>query len=298
MILRYLGYIFIYAIVVVTMLIDYPLKPDAFGYGTAALILLSPAVIYLLAARRAQFWVTIRNTYVVASWLSISLLLYLLTKYGILTGMLGSLIYIVFILVAVGAIGLLNLDKGKYILLQNEPVEPESFIRGITYGFLSFIFAMLALRAALATIDYRMLYIGPVTSQLAELDIGVEFLLALFLVSIPEELMARVYYFKFGSAVLDPLTAAVLTSVTGYAFHAVTRYGLEYASLVLFILTAVWVVLAVAYIRHGLLASIAAHTVYNTLIAALEYGYIPFAASVVIFSIPLIYLMTKRKTIF
>jgi len=298
MILRWLGYIFVYAIVIITMIIDYPIILDQFGYATAAMILLAPFIIYLTAYNRAAYWVTIRNVYVVAAWISSSLLLYLFTKYGILNGLTGALIYTMFILVAIGIVGLLNTDKAKYVVLQHEPIEFESFARGITYGFISFAAAMAMLRLAIAAVDPRVMLIGPVTSQLAEAGIGAEFLIILFLVAVPEELMARVFYFKFGSAVLDPITASILVAVTGYSFHAVTRYGIPEASIVLLILTAVWIILTVSYVRHGLLGAVAAHATYNTLISALELGYSVFAAAVLIFSIPLAYLIAKKRTIF
>jgi len=297
MVLRLLGYVFVFAVLAFTLIVDYPPKPDLYGFSTAALFILAPFALYPLLMARAAFWLRTSNVYVIASWLSVSLLLYVFTKAGILTGLSGALIYIVFVLVGVGVVGLLNIDKPKNIVLQHEPVEASAFVRGITYGVISFALA-LGVASTVATIDYRTLIVGPVSYALADVfAVGVEFLLALFIVAVPEELMARVFYFKFGSAVLDPMTAVFITTVVGYAMHAVTRYGIEYASAVLLIITAVWTIFTAAYIRHGLLASVAAHAVYNTMIAALTYGYTTMAIMLAVFAVPIIYYALKRKPI-
>jgi len=274
-VLRVLGYVFVVVVVLSTIIADYP-PYDVWGWLTLGLCGAGAGIIAVLAADRAAYWVTIRNKVVVASWLSIALLLYLLTIETIFSG-LGATLYVSFIVVAAALIGLLNEDIPKYRLVDHEVGNALAFARGVIYGLYAYAIAtiVLALGIGLGSMSRiaPKLFVGPVTVQLEEwFGIGVEFLLMVFLVAVPEELMARVFYFKMGSAVLDPVTAALLTLVTGYGMHAVTRYGIEYGSLVLFVITLVWFILTICYVRHGLLGSVAAHAVYNTMITAMSYG--------------------------
>lgn len=274
-ILRILGYAFVVFVVVSTIISDYPPK-DVWGWSTVVLFCAGAAIVAILSVNRAAFWVSIRNRIVVGAWISIALLLYLMTVETIFSG-LGATLYIAFIVVAAALIGLLNEDIPKYRLVDHEVSSSLAFARGIIYGLYAYAIAtiILALGIGLGSMSSiaPQILVGPITVQLHELfGIGIEFLLMVFIVAVPEELMARVFYFKMGSTVLDPVTAALLTLVTGYGMHAVTRYGIEYGSLVLFVITLVWLILTICYVRHGLLGSIAAHATYNTMITAMYYG--------------------------
>jgi len=267
------AYVFVFAIVVATMLCDYP-PTDFYGYLTVGAIVAGAALLFVLSLDRAYFWVEIENPYIVGGWVSLALFLYLL-MYSVPT---GQELYTFFILAAAALVGLLNIDKPRYVLIQHEPRSGAAFARGIIWGLLAYSIANLLLLMFVGFEEsasiLRAMFVGPITSQLSEwLDIGIEFLIMLFVVAVPEELMARVFYLRMGSAVTDVYTASLLTLVSGYAMHAVTRYSLDYGSLVLFVLTVVWLLLSVAYMRHGLLASIAAHATYNTMITASIYGY-------------------------
>jgi len=294
-IIRILGYIFIFAVVLLTMIINYPLKNDIFGWSTLALFIVGTLLIGLIAANRAVYHVIIDNVYVVGAWLSMILLMYLVTIWSISSGA-AALLYLVFVVLAVTIIGLLNLDKAKYILLQIEPQSSLSFLRGVAYGVLSWALAMIVVASGL--VGSVALVVGPVSSLLRDfVSLGIEYLIMLFLIAIPEELMARVFCFKFGSAVLDVYTAALVTLVSGYSLHAITRYSLDYASLVLFIITLVWLIFTVAYVRHGLLAAAAAHATYNILISATEYGLPVLVVAIIIAMIPILYMYKRRISV-
>jgi len=287
---------FIYGVVIATLLNYYP-PTDFYGYMTVAACVAGAALLLILSLSRAAFWVEITNPYIVGGWLSLSLFLFYLlfaTEYG-------EELYTFFILAAAALVGLLNLDRPKYILLQQEPRSSAAFARGILYGLVAFVVANLSLVlsfgsvAAARTSLLENIFVGPITAQLQEwFDIGIEFLLMLFVVAVPEELMARVFYLRMGSAVTDVFSAALLMMVTGYAMHAVTRYDTEYGSLVLLVITIVWLIISIAYVRHGLLASIAAHAVYNTLIFAEIYGFVYLIVTVIAF-LALAYFVLWKK---
>ena len=278
------GYMFVYGVVIATMLCCYP-PTDIYGYLTVGVCVGGAALLLFMSLYRAAFWVEIANPYIVGGWLSLSLFLFTLlfvTDYG-------DELYTFFVLAAAALVGLLNLDKPKYVLLQHEPKSAAAFARGMIWGMIAFVVANMALVAAFgqATVAESILrasFVGPLTTQLEEwFGIGIEFLMMLFVVAVPEELMARVFYLRMGSAVTDVFTAGLLTMVAGYAMHAVTRYDIEYGSLVLLVITIVWLIFSIVYMRHGLLGSIAAHAVYNTLIAAEIYGLGYLVLTVVVF---------------
>jgi len=263
------GYMFVYGVVLATMLSYYP-PVDTYGYLTVVVCVGGAALLLFMSLYRAAFWVEINNPYIVGGWISLSLFLFTLlfvTDYG-------DELYTFFVLAAAALVGLLNLDKPKYVLLQHEPKAAAAFARGMIWGMIAFVVANMALvaafgQAAVAESVLRASFVGPLTTQLEEwFGIGIEFLMMLFVVAVPEELMARVFYLRMGSAVTDVFTAGLLTMVAGYAMHAMTRYDIEYGSLVLLIITVVWLIFSVVYMRHGVLSSIAAHAVYNTLVAA------------------------------
>ena len=269
------GYVFVYAVTISTMLCYYPLK-DIYGYMTAGAFAAGAAILLLLSLNRAVYWIELDNPYIVGGWISLSLFLFLL----LYSADTGQELYTFFILAAAALVGLLNLDKPRYILLQHEPKTSVSFARGMIWGMIVFVvanFAMLVclgFEAVASPAVLREMLVGPITSQLEQwFGIGAEFLAMLFIVAVPEELMGRVFYMKMGSAVTDPFTAGLITLVSGYAMHAVSRYDIEYGTLVLFVLTIVWLILTIVYVRHGLLGSIAAHATYNTLITAAIYGF-------------------------
>jgi len=294
-IIRILGYIFIFAVVLLLMIINYPLKNDVFGWSTLVLFVIGPILIGLIASNRAIYHISIDNVYVVCAWLSMILLMYLTTLWGIYSGA-AALLYLVFVVLAVTIIGLLNLDKAKYILLQIEPQSSLSFMRGVAYGVLSWALAMIVVVSGL--VSSASLVVGPVSAWLKDLvGLGIEYLIMLFLIAIPEELMARVFCFKFGSAVLDVYTSALVTLVSGYSLHAITRYSLDYASLVLFIITLVWLIFTIAYVRHGFLAAISAHATYNILISAVEYGLPVLVVAIIIAMIPILYMYKRRISV-
>jgi len=297
-IFRVLGYVFTYAVTIAVMLSLFPPK-DGWGYATLFAILLSPLPIWIVSMNRIFFHLKLKNMYIEASWLSLALLLFLFTAWSIYMDA-GELLYVVFIVVAVATIGLLNIDKPKNILLQEEPKSTLAFLRGVIYGAIAFFFAILTAvgiipsSIGIGSIKQHLI-VGPVSTQLYDVfGLGYEYLLMLFIVAVPEELMGRVFYMRFGASVIDVFTASILTAVSGYAMHGITRYGLDYGSQVLFIITVVWILFTIAYVRHGLLCSISAHATYNTLITALEYGAIPYALSILIIGIIIGYMWKKK----
>jgi len=290
------GYLFVYGVVIYTLLSCYPPK-DGWGYATVATCVAGAVLLLLMSLNRAAFWTDITNPYVVGGWLSLSLFLF----YLLFAVSSGEELYTFFILAAAAVVGLLNLDKPRYVVLQHEVTSSLAFARGIVWGLLSFVAANLilaigiGLEAVLKPSLAEELIVGPVTAQVEDwLGIGVEFLLMMFAVAVPEELMARVFYLRMGSAVTDVFTAALLTMVSGYAMHAVTRYGIEYGTLILFVITVVWLMLSIAYVRHGLLASVAAHATYNTLITAAVYGY-PYVIVLTIVLLAIVFLVHGMK---
>jgi len=269
------AYAFIYGVVLATMINDYP-PIDFYGYATIAVCIGGAVLLTLLSLTRAAYWVELENVYIVGGWVSLALFLYLLLH----VVEAGEELYTFFIVAAACLVGLLNLDRPQYVLMQHEPTSSVAFARGIIWGILSFAIANLIGMIFLGTEEMvkgsvlTQLFVGPITSQLQEwVDVGLAFLLMLFIVAVPEEIMARVFYLRMGSAVTDVFSASLLTLVSGYAMHAYTRYDLELGTLVLLILTVVWLMLSIAYMRHGLLASVAAHATYNTLVTAAIYGW-------------------------
>ena len=125
-ILKLFGYIFVFGIVIGTMFYDYP-PTDIYGYLTVGVCGAGAAILLLLSLSRAAFWVEIDNPYIVGGWITLSLFLYTLLK----VTETGDELYTFFIIVAAAIVGLLNLDKPKYILLQEEPTASTAFARGI-----------------------------------------------------------------------------------------------------------------------------------------------------------------------
>jgi len=271
-----------------------------FAYRVAvALCVGGTAVLAIATLNRAAFWVDIENPYVVGGWVSLALFLYILleiTPYG-------EELYTFFILAAAAIVGLLNIDRPKYVLMQHEPASSSAFVRGMMWGLLSYVAASLifAWAVGLENMDasvMRLAYVGPVTAQLGEwFDIGVTFLLMLFVVAVPEEIMARIFYFRMGSAVTDVFTASLLTLVTGYAMHAYSRYDIEYGTLALLVIVVVWLMITLAYVRHGILASIAAHATYNSLITAAMYGWEYVVAATLIILVVAFSVLYREKQV-
>jgi len=293
---KLLAYGFIYGVAIYTMFYYYP-PVDIYGYMTVGVCVAGAALLLLLSLNRAAFWVDVNNPYIVGGWVSLALFLFLL----MFAVDAGQELYTFFILAAAALVGLLNLDKPKYILLQHEPRSSLSFVRGMLWGVVGFIAANFVLGIFVGSTIIRNpvaaeLLVGPITSQIEDwIGIGVEFILMLFLVAVPEELMGRVFYMRMGSSVTDPFSAGLITLASGYAMHAVTRYDLECGTLVLLVLTIVWLIITIAYIRHGLLASISAHATYNTLITASIYGFEYVVVSLVVIMIVVLAVHWAKK---
>jgi len=291
------AYLFVYGIILVTLLQDYPPK-DVYSSVAVALCVGGAAILAVATLNRAAFWIDIENPYVVGGWVSLALFLYILleiTPYG-------EELYTFFILAAAAIVGLLNIDRPKYVLVQHEPTSSSAFVRGMMWGLLSYVAASLILTWAIGLENVgatmRLAYIGPLTLQLEEwFDIGITFLIMLFIVAVPEEIMARVFYFRMGSAVTDVFTASLLTLVTGYAMHAYSRYDIEYGTLALLVIVVVWLMITLAYVRHGILASIAAHATYNSLITAAMYGWEYVVAATLIILIVAFSVLYREKQV-
>ena len=249
-------------------------------YGVIAIIFGAPIVFALAAQLRPQFMVDIKNVYFNSAWLAISFIFFEFSvfalSYEVIAPQWGDAVYLFSVLAGAVLIGLLNADTAINALATMEigGYSLGSIVRGMMLGAAMYFVAQLISGISGYSIA-QQLYVGYLTNRLLQWEEVYEvitiFFIMLFFVAIPEEFLARVFYLKLGSQVLDPYTAGVTMLAVWYGLHAVTRWGWFGGDVALFIITLGGVILGVTYMLYGFFAAIFAHATYNTLIYLWDY---------------------------
>jgi hypothetical protein len=272
-VLRLLGFLWLFAVALGAVYLFPP--RDIWGYATLVVFAVTPLVAHLLSSRRIAFAVAVDNVYMVAGYLALTFIVFefcvVALLFRILLFYLSDLVYIIAVFSALILIGVLNEDLPVYQLAVFEGGDSVLAVtRGLAVG--SMLYLLVSAIIGALGLNYSVdLAVGYLDSRLLSLVsqfegvVGV-FLLMLFFVSIPEELLSRVFYLNVGSSVVTAPLASIVMITTWYSLHAVTRYFLAYGSLVLFIITLGGLVLMISYMLHGFISAVFAHAIYNTLI--------------------------------
>jgi hypothetical protein len=288
-VLRFLGFIWAFVVALGAVYL-FPPTRDIWGYATLAVFAVTPVVARVIASRRVAFAVTVDNVYMVSGYLALSFIVFefcvVALLFRVLLPYLSDLVYLVAVFSALVLIGVLNEDLPVYQLAVFEGGDSVLAVtRGLAVG--SMLYLVVSVIIGALGLNYSVdLAVGYLDSRLLsqfENVVGV-FLLMLFFVAIPEELLSRVFYLNVGSSVLSPEVASIVMITTWYSLHAVTRYFLPYGSLVLSIITLGGLVLLVSYGLYGFISAVFSHAIYNTLIVLTT----DFGSAVVVVAVVLI----------
>jgi hypothetical protein len=273
-VLRFLGFIWVFAVALGAVYLFPP--RDIWGYATLLTFAITPVVALIITSRRVAFAVTVDNVYMVAGYLALSFIVFefcvVALLFRLLLPYLSDLVYIIAVFSALVLIGVLNEDIPVYQLAVFEDGDSVLAVtRGLAVG--SMLYLLVSAIIGALGLNYSMdLAVGYLDSRLLSLVsqfegvVGV-FLLMVFFVAIPEELLSRVFYLNIGSSVVTAPVASVVMITTWYSLHAVTRYFLPYyGSLVLFIITVGGLVITLSYMLYGFVSAVFTHAIYNTLI--------------------------------
>jgi len=288
-VLKGLGFIWVLSTALSAIYLFPPVR-DIWGYATLALFGITPLVATFLAGRRVAFAINLDNIYLVTGYLALSFLVFEFTvvalAYRAFELYMSDLVYIIAVFGALVLIGVLNEDiPVNQLAFYEENGSVLAVTRGLAIG--SLLFLVIYGITSSFSIDIRDCLVGYLDNRLAtqfEFEgVAGEFLLMLFFVAIPEEFLARVFFFNVGSNVVTAPLAGLLMITTWYALHGVTRYFLPYGSLVLFAITLGGLVLLLSYGLYGFLSAIFTHAIYNTLIDLMVYyGSVALGVAVVL----------------
>jgi hypothetical protein len=284
-VLKGLGFIWVLATALSAIYLFPPVR-DIWGYATLALFGITPLVATFLAGRRVAFAINLDNIYLTAGYLALSFLVFEFTVvalvYRVFELYMSDLVYIVAIFGALVLIGVLNEDiPVNQLAFYEENGSVLAVTRGLAIG--SLLFLVIGIISSFSSINIRDCLIGYLDNRLQIEGVAGEFLFMLFFVAIPEEFLARVFFFNVGSNVVTAPLAGLLMITTWYALHGVTRYFLPYGSLVLFAITLGGLVLLLSYGLYGFLSAIFTHAIYNTLIDLMVYyGSVALGVAVVL----------------
>lgn len=286
-VLKGIGFIWVLSTALSAIYLFPPVR-DIWGYATLALFVITPLVATFLAGRRVAFAINLDNIYLTAGYLALSFLLFEFTVvalvYRAFELYMSDLVYIIAVFGALVLIGVLNEDiPVNQLAFYEENGSVLAVTRGLAIG--SLLFLVVYGITSSFSIDIRDCLVGYLDNMLATQFEGVagEFLFMLFFVAIPEEFLARVFFFNVGSNVVTAPLAGLLMITTWYALHGVTRYFLPYGSLVLFVITLGGLVLLLSYGLYGFLSAVFTHAIYNTLIDLMVYyGSVALGVAVVL----------------
>lgn len=286
-VLKGIGFIWVLSTALSAIYLFPPVR-DIWGYATLALFVITPLVATFLAGRRVAFAINLDNIYLTAGYLALSFLVFEFTVvalvYRAFELYMSDLVYIIAVFGALVLIGVLNEDiPVNQLAFYEENGSVLAVTRGLAIG--SLLFLVVYGITSSFSIDIRDCLVGYLDNMLATQFEGVagEFLFMLFFVAIPEEFLARVFFFNVGSNVVTAPLAGLLMITTWYALHGVTRYFLPYGSLVLFVITLGGLVLLLSYGLYGFLSAVFTHAIYNTLIDLMVYyGSVALGVAVVL----------------
>jgi len=276
-VLRFLGFIWAIAVAIGAVYLFPP--RGIWGYATLVVFAVTPIVALTVARYRVAFAVTVDNVYMVAGYLALTFIVFefcvIALLFRVLLPYLSDLVYTIAVFSALVLVGVLNEDLPIY---QLAVFESEGNILAVTRGLAvgSMLYLLVSAIIGALGLNYSTdLSVGYLDSRLLSLVsqfegvVGV-FLLMVFFVAIPEELLSRVFYLNVGSSVITAPVASVVMITTWYSLHAVTRYFLPYGSLVLFIITFGGLVITLSYMLYGFISAVFTHATYNTLIILSE----------------------------
>ncbi len=278
-VVKILGYAWAFS-VAATVLYLFPAYSN-WLYAVIAIIFGAPFLFAAISQIRPQFAIDIKNIYFNSAWLAISFIFFEFSvfalSYRIIAPQWGDAVYLFAVMSGAVLIGLLNADTAINALATMEIGGNSlgSIVRGVMIGSIMFFVAYIISGISGYSIAPNRLFIGYMTNRMLQWEEVYEvisiFFVMLFFVAIPEEFLARVFYLRLGSQVLDPYTAGVVMLSTWYGLHAVTRWGIWGGDVALLIITLGGVVLGAAYMLYGFFAAIFAHATYNTLIYLMDY---------------------------
>jgi hypothetical protein len=276
-VLRFLGFIWAIAVAIGAVYLFPP--RGIWGYATLVVFAVTPIVALTVSRYRVAFAVTVDNVYMVAGYLALTFIVFefcvIALLFRVLLPYLSDLVYTIACYSALVLVGVLNEDLPIY---QLAVFESEGNILAVTRGLAvgSMLYLLVSAIIGALGLNYSTdLSVGYLDSRLLSLVsqfegvVGV-FLLMVFFVAIPEELLSRVFYLNVGSSVITAPVASVVMITTWYSLHAVTRYFLPYGSLVLFIITFGGLVITLSYMLYGFISAVFTHATYNTLIILSE----------------------------
>lgn len=264
MVLKLLAYLALYSAVAI-MLSVYP--PDVLNIAAVAI---GAAVTYAAARCGGRFERRVTSVYASLAWSSCMLLVFFVTVFTISSGLdvAPFLLYILYVLLGVSLVAVVGAKDYRAVM------------QSVRHSALGALLGIVVAWAAYAV----PISVAPVVGvSTPALDVVTcVFVLMLYLVAIPEEMLGRVFAFHVGATTVDLASASVAAAVLGYALHAITRYP---AFGVLALVTVVWSLVTAFYAyTRSLVGAVLFHAVYNTVVTLMfSYGVLPvFIPSLVV----------------
>jgi len=190
------------------------------------------------------------NAVVVTAFASILLPIFLLSR-SIIPTEFGVALYIIFVLSAVAL-----MDIEDVPIIENEPATVRGFAFGALAGLITSIIVV-----AFYGVASKALVVGYIASNAFDWFSYLPlFLLMLFVVAVPEELLFRVLLLKVGSYAVNPVVGGLASAVMWFGLHAITRVPDYYA---LACLGIVYIVITIMYYLYGFVSAVATHALYN-----------------------------------
>jgi len=264
LVLKLLAYLALYSAVAI-MLSVYP--PDVLNIAAVAI---GAAVTYAAARCGGRFERRVTSVYASLAWSSCMLLVFFVTVFTISSGLdvAPFLLYILYVLLGVSLVAVVGAKDYRAVM------------QSVRHSALGALLGIVVAWAAYAV----PISVAPVVGvSTPALDVVTcVFVLMLYLVAIPEEMLGRVFAFHVGATTVDLASASVAAAVLGYALHAITRYP---AFGVLALVTVVWSLVTAFYAyTRSLVGAVLFHAVYNTVVTLMfSYGVLPvFIPSLVV----------------
>jgi len=212
-----------------------------------------------------------------ATMLAVYFIVYLITDSG-LAGELGVAVfylYVVLISAAYAAFAAMRPElRGAY--------RSGSAVAGVAYGSLAFL-AVMGI-AAFSPASIAQFHVGGFFMAIDATPVLV-FLSMLLVVAIPEELFFRLVFAGLGTAYYGMGLGLAYMYYTWAYLHYVSRaMVISDTALLMVVIGAITLAgtfTTIAYLRHGLLSSVVAHALYNTLIYTAAMGLDGAVAAVV-----------------
>jgi CAAX amino terminal protease family. len=239
------------------MLHDYMPSFEALMAIVASIMVVSIATAYY-----RRFEHRVHSVYGALAWSSGLFLVYYLTRYAVYQGGTFALLYTIYLVLGVSSIAVVA-AKSYGVALQN--VNPRYALLGAVLGIVTGWFVMAIPLNVVPLIGATVSSLASFGATVSAFDVSVAtFIVMLYLVAVPEEMLGRVFGFHVGAIALSPSCASVASVILGYALHAITRYP-DFGSLI--IVTVVWSLVTAFYAStRSLIGAVLFHATYNTVV--------------------------------